>query len=106
MRRSFRALLAVMVTMTFAACSLDPMSPAAPSASPSLFLTGESDAPVTLSGTVSASDACAGGSLVLSGNSTYIVAYGELPVCGAPSSDSTTVRAPVADTVGPKLSFE
>jgi hypothetical protein len=105
MKRSHRVSLAALVTMTLAACSVDPMSPTSPNARASLLLVGATDAPTSVTGTqVSASSVCG----VLSGTSTYIVAYGELlPVCTTPPSDSVLATPTVRpDSLTLKLSFE
>ena len=100
MTRSHRALIGVMVTMTLAACTIDPVAPSAP---PSLDLT---IAPTSLS-TVGG---CASEPIV-SGTSTYIVAYSDLPPCdpapsAAPPDEPTTVApTPKPDSLSLKLSF-
>jgi len=106
MTRSLRVLLAVMVTMTLAACSVDPISPPAPGANASLLVVGSTGASSTLSATET-STTCGSGDHVVSGNSTYIVAYTDLPLCAAPPlTDTMQVVAPKPDSLSLKLSFE
>ena len=116
MTRSPRVLLAVMATMTLAACSIDPVSPA-PSVRPSLNLTSTpitvsattvsatTVSPTTVSPTTVSTSTCST-QPVISATSTYIVAYSELPTCPPPPSDSVTVvAAPKLDSLSLKLSF-
>ena len=103
MTRSHRVLLAVMATMTLAACSIDPVSPPAPSAQPSLNVTGEA---TTLSSTTVSTTSTCSTEPVVSDNSTYIVAYTEPPTCPPPPSEPITVApAPKPDSLSLKLSF-
>ncbi len=106
MKRSHRVLLALVAATTLAACSVDPMAPAAPSARPSLFTTGATEASASLSAT-QVSPSCVPGEPQVEGSSTYIVAYTDLPKCGASPAD-TAIAVPVAnpDTLSLKLSFE
>jgi hypothetical protein len=106
-----------MLTMTLAACSANPTGPAPQSVQPSLLLVGSIQATGVIDATgrtcgVTTDDA----RLVISGSSTYIVAYGDKqPDCGASAVDTTSVEpvaeplapppAPRLDTLGLKLSF-
>ena len=103
MTRSLRVLLGVMATMTLAACSIDPVSPSAPSAPPSLNLTSTLGTSTTT--TFTSTSTCSTAP-VMSGNSTYIVAYAELPPCPPPSTDTVTVAPTLKlDSLSLKLSF-
>lgn len=102
MTRSFRVLLAVMATMTLAACNIDPVGPAAPNANPSLDLTGTA---ITLSGTALTAVSTCSTEPVVSGSSTYIVAYTEPQCAQTPTEPVTAVPAPKPDSLSLRLSF-
>lgn len=127
MKDIHRVAAAVIVATALAACSADPIGP---SGRPSLLVVGETEAtpvdatdavtstcvPSTGSGdelvsgsstyTVAYGCSCTtapeGGDGQVSGSSTYTVAYDELPAgCAAPPTDTTSVPPPPADPVPP-----
>ena len=103
MTRSHRVLLGVMASMTLAACNIDPVGPGAPNADPSLNLASTA---ITFSGTALTGAGPCSTEPVVTGSSTYIVAYAELPQCApTPSDPATAAPAPRPDSSSLKLSF-
>ena len=108
MTRRHRVLLGVMPTMTLAACTIDPVGPSSPSARASLDL---APAATSLSATSLTAGSTCSSEPVVSGNSTYIVAYTDLPQCAPPSAPPPSepgaiAPAPKPDSLSLKLSFQ
>ena len=103
MKGNHRVAFAVMATMTLVACSADPLGPASHRGRPSLYTTGATEITAQNFG-LPLTDPCVPAEVeddeIISGSSTYIVAYGEFSEgCATPPADTSSgVTVPPSDT--------
>ena len=102
MKRIHPVAAAVVVAIALAACRADPIGPASQSGRLSLFTVGATEAPPVHATDAVGSDCAPAvgiGDEIVSGSSTYAVAYDELPrSCATPPTDISSVAPPPADT--------
>src|SRR5688500_2680247 len=101
MKGIHRAAGAALIAAALGACGAEPIGPDAPGSRPSLLIIGTSASVTTGATSISVTATCAPGDTV-SGNSTYIVAYGT--PCAIPAPDTAQAApAPPPDSLQFKL---